>query len=155
MHVVKSLNDLLLWALHEFWISFWSLWFSLQSRWINWLLQTQDFIGISVDHQLGEITITTSLPLLMSYHVGFGIGIEIIFVYFSVFNTIYCQPMMLTLITWIEHALSWFRITRIFFDNTVGGQKGHLSICIRYSTLFPTRKCFCKYFSMCFGGILL
>ena len=86
----------------------------------HWLPQTQGFIGISLDHQLGEIAIITSLPLAISYHVGFEIGIGIIFVFLSVFNVIHGQPKMFTLITWIQHALFRFQVTRIFLDNTVG-----------------------------------
>ena len=87
----------------------------LHQRFHHWLPQTQGFIGISLDHHLGEITTITSLPLLISYHVGFVIWVGII----SVFNVIYGQPMMFTLITRIQHALSRFRVTRIFLDNTV------------------------------------
>ena len=60
--------------------------------------------------------------------------------------------MMFTPITWIQHALSRFRVTRIFLDNNCGDQKGHLSICLRYSALRSIIKCFHKSrISMCFG----
>ena len=70
--------------------------------------------------QLGEIIIITSLPLVISYHAGFGIWIGIIFVCLSVFNVIHSPPMMYTLITWIQHELCRFWVARIFLDNTVG-----------------------------------
>ena len=72
------------------------------------------------DHQLIEITIIISLPLVTSYHVGFGIWIGIIFVWLSVFNLIHGQPLMFTLITWIQHAHFRFRVKTIFLYNTVG-----------------------------------
>ena len=52
------------------------------------LPQTQGFIGINLGHQLVETTIITSLPLGISYHVGFRIWIGIIFFGLSVFNVI-------------------------------------------------------------------
>lgn len=116
----------------------------------RWLPQTQGLIRISLDHQLCEITIITSFPLVISYHVSFGIWIGIIFVGFSL--SIHGQSMMFILITWIQYALSLIPSHKNISRQYCRGQKGHLLICIRYSTFSLTMKCFRKSLtSMCFG----
>ena len=105
----------------------------LLPRFHHWLPQTQGLIRISLDHQLCEITIITLFPLVISYHVSFGIWIGIIFVGLSL--AIHGQSMMFTIITWIQYALSLIPSHKNISRKYCRGQKRYLSICMCNSTL--------------------
>ena len=118
-------------------------------RFHHWLPQTQGLIGISLDHQLGEIIIISSLPLVISYHVGFCNHLHLFLCfqrYLRSTHDVFTHHVNSTCTLSIPSDRS---ISRQYYD----GQKGHLSICMCYSTLCLTMRCFRRSrTSMCFGA---